>query len=148
MSTKTKLYGDNYFQQVTAPVVITADNLSAAIDMQGYNDLAIVANVGISADTLSGSVYIALELQECDTVAGSYTAVADADIINPVTGVVTGTFAKIDDDAEDAAIFLTAYKGSKRFVKVNINLVGSHSSGVPVSVTAIKGGAAVKPINT
>lgn len=148
MTTKTCLYNDNKFEQVIDPAVYTSDQTSDEIDMQGYQDLAIVANVGVSADSLSGSVYIALELQHSDTSGSGYAACADTDLVNPVTSVNTGSFAKIDDDAEDNAIFKTAYKGTKRFVKVVVNMVGSHSSGCPVSVTAIKGRAAAMPVNS
>ena len=146
MTKRNQLFHDNSFAQVLAPAVYNSDQLCSEIDMKGYHDLAVVVNMGNSADTLSGSVYIYLELQ--DSADGiTYAACADADISNPITGAVTGTFALIDAPSEDTTLFKTSYKGTKRYLKVNVNFVGTHTTGTPVSVTAIKGSADFKPVN-
>jgi hypothetical protein len=103
--------------------------------------------MGLSADTLSGSNYIYLELQHSDTDS-AYAACADADIVNPITGATTGTFALINDPAEDETVYFTAYKGNKRYLKVNVNFTGTHTTGIPIGITAIKGAAAAMPVNS
>lgn len=126
-------------QQVIDPVVVTADALSEAIDMAGFNACNIAVLVGESGDTLSGSVYIELELQESDDNS-TYTACADADITNAVTGTNTGTFALIDAAAEDDAVYQCKYLGDKQYVKVNVNVTGTHTNGTPIGAVAYKSG--------
>lgn len=148
MAKHTELYNDNSIAQVLKPAVINSDTLCTEIDMQGYQDLLVIVNVGLSADTLNGTNKIYLELQHSDTSGSGYAACADTDIVNPVTGATTGTFALIDDPAEDETAYKTAYKGNKRYLKVNVNFAGTHSTGTPIGITAIKGLAHALPVNT
>ena len=104
--------------QITDPVVVSADALSAVVNQAGFTDVTVLVAVGESGDTLSGSVYIELEMQESSDDS-TYTACADADITNAVAGTNTGTFALIDAAAEDDAVFASQYLGSKQYVKVN-----------------------------
>ena len=126
-------------QQVIDPVVATADVTSEAIDLAGFNAVNIAVLVGESGDTLSGSVKVELEVQESDDDS-TYTACADADITNAVTGTNTGTFAVIDAAAEDDACYQVKYKGNKQYVKVVANLTGTHTNGTPLGAVAFKSG--------
>jgi hypothetical protein len=115
----------------------TADANGATIDRQGGEDLTLVANVGVSGDTLSGSVKILLEVEHSDD-GSTWTDCADADILGAVTGgATTGTFAVIDDPAEDDAVYTCAYVGGKRYVRIVDNLVGTHTNGTPISAVAL-----------
>ncbi|HJY21666.1 MAG TPA: hypothetical protein VJ279_02205 [Hanamia sp.] len=143
----THLFDDNKIDQVLKPAVINSDTLTAAIDMKGYQDLLAIVHVGLSADTLNSTNKIYLELQHSDT-DGDYVACADADITNPVTGAETGTFALIDAASEDEKAYFTGYKGTKRYLKVNINFEGTHTTGTPIGVTTLKGLANAMPVNT
>jgi len=143
---RTSIYSNNKISQLTDPVVITADETSAEVDNQGFDSLLLIGNIGLSADTLSGSVFIELEVQESDTSGSGFTAVADADLQNSVTGTNVGTFAVIDDPAEDKQRFITAYKGNKRFVRVVANLTGTHTNGTPISITSVQGNAEIRPV--
>lgn len=125
--------------QIVDPVVVTTDSLSSAIDQAGFRDVTVAVAVGESGDTLSGSVYIELEMQESDDDS-TYTACADADITNAVTGTNTGTFAVINAAAEDDAVFLSQYLGGKQYVKVNVNVTGTHTNGTPIGVLAVQSG--------
>jgi hypothetical protein len=147
MSLKTSLYSDNSIVQVLKPAVISTDTLCTEIDMQGYQELLAIVHVGLSADTLNSTNKIYLELQHSDVSGSGYAACADADIINPITGATTGTFALIDASTEDELAYFTAYKGNKRYIKVNVNFEGTHSTGTPIGITAIKGAAAAMPVN-
>jgi hypothetical protein len=147
MTTHTKLYSDNSIAQVLKPAVINSDTLTSEIDMQGYQELLAIVNVGLSADTLNSTNKIYLELQHSDVSGSGYAACADADIVNAVTGATTGTFALIDSASEDETVYFTGYKGTKRYLKVNINFEGTHATGTPIGVTAIKGAAAAMPVN-
>ena len=129
-----------------ALVTHTADADGTGIDMQGFSSLMLVAVVGVSGDTLSGSVYIELEVEESDDDS-TYTDVANADLQNTVTGTNVGTFALIDDPAEDALTYKTGYLGNKRYIRPVVNVTGTHTNGTPITVIAIRGHAENKPVN-
>lgn len=141
------LYSNLSVSQLIDPDTLTADANSTAVDLQGYSSLMLVANVGASGDTLSGSVKIELEVEESDDNV-TFTDVANADLHKSVTGTNVGTFAVIDDAAEDDAVYITGYQGNKRYVRVVANLTGTHTNGTPVSVSAIRGHAAERPVNS
>lgn len=146
MSIRTDLYFNNKVTQTYNPIMTTADQNTTAVDMKGFGDLLMNVNVGASGDTLSGSVYILLELEHSDDNV-TFEDCANSDLTNYVTGLNTGTFAKIDDAAEDNLPYFVGYKGNKRYVRVVLNLVGTHTNGTPLSVTAIQGMADLKPQN-
>lgn len=126
--------------QSIAPINTTADINGASVDRRGYDDVLVILNVGITGDTLSGSVYLAAELEESDD-GSSWNDVADADIRTAVTAVNTGSFAKIDDNTEDDVRVQCDYIGTKRYVRPVVNLVGTHTNGIEVASTVILGDA-------
>jgi hypothetical protein len=111
-----------------------------ALDMQGYESLAVLFDVGNSGDTLSGSLYWTLTLTECDTSGGSYTAVASGDYLGGVVSHV------IDAPTEDSNVFMLGYKGSKRYVKAVATATGNHSTGTPLGMIAVQSHAHVLPV--
>ena len=130
--------------QIMDPAVVTADVDCTAVDLQGYNSCMFVVNVGESGDTLSGSVYIELEVEESSDNS-TFTDVADADLRNYVAGNNDGCFGVIDAAAEDDAVFTCQYTGNERYVRVVVNVTGTHSNGTPISVTAIRAGEDILP---
>lgn len=116
------------------PAVITADGTGATCDLIGHDACQISWNVGNSADTLSSTVYIELEVQTSDDDS-TWVAAADADVSTTVTGTNTGTRAKIDAPAEDSALFTAAYLGRERYVRGVFNLTGTHTNGCAVSMS-------------
>jgi hypothetical protein len=118
------------------PLLRTADVNGSGVDTQDSVGVALVAHVGTSGDTLSGSVYLALEVEHSDDNS-SWSDCADADIDAAVTGANTGTFAKIDDAAEDDAVYKCNYLGNKRYVRVVGNLVGTHTNGISFGAMAV-----------
>lgn len=124
------------------PEVLTADEDSTTFDMQGFESLVAIVQVGASGDTLSGSVFLELILEHGDEQDGSdAVAVTSADDVLPGTALALGVFATIDDPAEDDAVFKIGYRGTKRYVRVAVDLTGTHTNGIPVSVIGIKGDA-------
>jgi hypothetical protein len=118
------------------PLLRTADVNGTGVDTQDSVGVACVGHVGTSGDTLSGSVYLALEVEHSDDNS-TWADCADADIDAAVTGANTGTFAKIDDAAEDDAVYKCNYIGSKRYVRVVGNLVGTHTNGISFSAVVM-----------
>lgn len=124
--------------QCIAPINSTTDINGTSVDRAGYNDLAFVAMTGITGDTLSGSIYVAFELEHSDDNS-TFTDCADADLSAAVTAANTGSFAKVDDNAEDDARYVVNYVGTKRYVRPVANYVGTHTNGIEVAVLALLG---------
>lgn len=119
------------------PQVGTTDITGDAVDTQDSVGVGFVAHVGLSGDTLSGSVKCELEVQHSDESGSGFVACADADIDAAVTGTNTGTFAVIDAAADDEQIYKVNYIGAKRYVKVIAKFTGTHTNGMPLSVMAV-----------
>lgn len=132
--------------QVIDPVVITADANGASVDMKDYSHCAFYALIGESGDTLSGSVYIELEVEE-SADNSTFTDVADADLTNYVAGTNDGCFGLIDAAAEDDAVYMTQYRGNARYVRPVINVTGTHTNGTPIGILAVRFGAERLPVS-
>jgi hypothetical protein len=130
-------------EQAAGPENRTATLTGDTIDMAGCGACFFVFCIGVSADTLSGSVYWTCSLTESAISDSAFGDVADADIIGPTTNDVV-----IDSDTEDDACYVIGYKGSKRYVRPVITMTGSHGSGTPLSIIAIKGHLATAPSAT
>lgn len=86
-------------------VAVTGDSSeSVAIDTAGFESVTVVAQM---ADFASGAGKISIS--ECDTSNGSFTAVAESDLINaPERMAAAGAVSKV------------GYRGHKQFIKVKI----------------------------
>lgn len=82
---------------------------------------------------------IQAEIQETDTAGSGYTTVAAADLVN-------STLALIDDAAEDDVLQVVEYVGKKRYVRVFVDMTGTHTNGTPMSAICIQGYAAKAPV--
>ena len=129
--------GGEIIALVTA--TITADADGAGIDLANYRGCTFYAVMGDSGDTLSGSVYIELELEESDDDS-TYTDCADADVQGAVTGTNTGTFAVVNAPTEDQTVFATRYLGTKQYVRAVVNVTGTHTNGTPIGIVAVREG--------
>lgn len=150
MSSLTDLIGRGNLdiRSVLAPVLTapTIDVESSAIDTALYQAYAFIFDVGVSLDTLSGSLYHTLKVMECATSGGSYTAVADADIIGIYGVDSSGNFEKlssgtnayvIDAAAEDPATVVFVFRPTLRYVKAKDDVTGTHTNGTPLSFNFI-----------
>ena len=128
------------------PINRTADVNGVTIDIQGYSTAVLAAHIGLSGDTLSGSVKAELELEHSDD-GSAWSDCANTDLQNPdtggaghVVGTNPGTFAVIDDPAEDEQIYAVRYVGAKRYVRFVYNVTGTHTTGTPVAALAYLSG--------
>jgi len=88
---------------------------------------------------VDGSNYLTPILQESDTIVGtSFTAVAAADI--------QGAFVVINSTSLDNLIQTVQYKGSKRYIRVNLDFTGSGITASLNAVLAIIGNAKYEPV--
>lgn len=135
---------------VLAPQTVSGngtDTASTSVDTVGYDANAFQVSIGNSADTLSGSLYLEVELQESDESGANFTAVADADVLGTtVTGTNTGTVAVINAPSEDIVTVNAQYIGTKQYARINLNLTGNHASGTPCSIVAHQWRAKASPV--
>src|SRR5262245_38578217 len=79
------------------------DGTGTGVDLRGYGSALAIVHIGVSGDTLSGSVKLLPVLQESDTLGSGYTDVAAGDI--------DGAFTLVDDAAEDDVVQVVGYLG-------------------------------------
>lgn len=108
------------------------EGTGVGVDLLGFESAVMVCEIGISGDTLSGSVKILPTLQE-STDNSTFTDVAAADMI--------GAFTLVDDAAEDAVIQQVGYIGTKRYIRALFDFTGTHTNGCPISAVAVLGHA-------
>lgn len=123
------------------PVSANANTVSATIDMAGVSDHLIYADVGVSGDSLDSTNTISISITESDESNANFAAASSDDVHDAVAA--NGVFAVIDSTDKDAAQYVTAYKGTKRYVRVNFTFDGTHSAGTVISAGAVKTGPVV-----
>jgi hypothetical protein len=108
------------------------EGTGVGVDLAGFEGALMVAHLGASLDTLSGSVYVTVKFQESDDNS-AFTDVADADLLGGANGVV------VDAAAEDEVVIQRGYIGKKRYIRVIIDHTGTHTNGFPYSALVLKG---------
>ena len=117
---------------------VHADTLTAILDTASMGSAGIAVVVG-ALTGVDGSNYLTPVLQESDTtVTGDFTTVAAADI--------AGGFTVINSTAKDQVTQFVGYKGSKRYIRVNLDFTGTGISAALVAAIGIVGHAAVEPV--
>lgn len=132
--------------QVVDPAVHTADADGASVDMQDYERVTFIALVGETGDTLGSGVRLELEIEDSDDDS-TFADAADADVVNYVDGANDGCFGVIDAAAEDDTYKICTYIGGSRYVRPVVNLVGTHTNGIPVGIVAIRQGKNEVPVS-
>ncbi len=133
------LYHNVLVTQHLNPVTSTATKTSTAIDLQGYNSAEVVFAIGLSGDTLSGSVLWTLKLQHSDDDS-TYTDTTTADLNNTAATIV------IDSSSEDETAYSFGYIGNKRYLKGIATPTGTHTNGTPIGILALRDSAAYRPV--
>ena len=112
----------------------TAEGTAVAVDIRFFEAITMIAQLGASLDTLSGSVYVTVSFQHCAvTTAGSFVNIPDADLHGGANDVL------VDAAAEDEIIIKRDYTGALRYVRVLITFTGTHTNGFPLSACVVKG---------
>lgn len=115
-------------------------NGDSYVDLQGYEGALIV----IASGTITDGTSYEFELKECATSGGTYTAVADADLVSggPTAGDLEPTFLAAQDDT----VKWFGYSGSLRYIRIDLKtVVGSPSTGGEFVGLVIKGLERHKP---
>jgi len=128
------------------PAVTTATRVGAPIDRQGFESVEHIISLGMSGDTLSPSVSLSLKLEESEDGSNWSAVVNDSDVLGSSVDD-SGTFALIDDGAEDGQAYAVGYVGDARYCRVQVAVTGTHSNGTPVAAVALLGHGPVKPVS-
>ena len=70
----------------------------------------------------------------------TYLDLAAADLNSPSLTVV------VDSSTKDRTIYSFGYQGSKRYLKALATPTGTHSSGTPIGILALRSAAAYMPV--
>lgn len=112
-----------------APATRTAGATGAAVDLALWDAACVVVHVGSYTDGTH-----TIEVQEADDdgsgAAGSFTAVADADL--------DGAEPVIDASGDANSVFEVGYKGAKRHLRVVVTTSGT-TSGATYGATVVRG---------
>lgn len=123
---------------------IANGSLSKALDRRGYNSAEFVilhGTAGATGDTTSVVIY------EGDTTGGSFTSVADADLIGTEVGagLPAQASARTSGVGQNIATKL-GYRGNKRFLKIRLYGAG-HATGI-VAAALVLGDPQIAPLAT
>ena len=146
MPNRSSLYSGLGASSLLVPAVRNSDTNSTGLDLRDCDAAALLFHVGASADTLSGTNKIELEMQESDDDS-TYTAVANADVNNSVTATNAGTAKVVVSNATASQAYLMGYKGNKRYIRGVLNFSGTHGTGTPIGVIGLRGGNHYQPAN-
>src|SRR4051812_25045529 len=127
MPNRSSLYSNLSPTSLLVPAVRNSDTNSTGLDLRDSESGALLFHIGASADTLNGTNKIELEMQESDDDT-NYTAVANADVNNYVTGTNVGTAKVVLSNATASQAYLMGYKGNKRYIRGVLNFSGTHST--------------------
>lgn len=117
--------------QLIATNTTTVGNV---VDTAGFESVTFLPLTGVLTD---GDYTLALT--ECATTDGTFTAVADADLIGLEAN------ASFTADTDDSKIGKIGYIGSERYVKATV-VSANTTTGCTYSVIAILGDAFVAPV--
>jgi len=130
---------------IFGPIAIKADNVPAAMDLQGFHAAEIVLGVGIGGITFTTVNKIEFVLTHCDTSDGDYAAVTDDDVLG-VTGIANGIIKALTAEHAAAAAYRVGYRGGKRFLKLLAKFSGTHATETPLSAQLVKMHPEVSPV--
>lgn len=115
-------------------ITTNTTTVGEVVDTLGHESVEFIVAAGSLADAA-----LVPAVTECDTSGGTYTAVADADLL----GTEAGAALAATDDATAAKI---GYLGSKRFVKLSLVSTGASGANL-VGAVAVLGHARTSASN-
>lgn len=128
------------------PAVVTASGTSAAVDTQDCGSLAFAVHVGATTgNDLGASHKVDIKMLESDDNS-TYTDV-DGDDMAQNSGnaedAANNIVKSLDSTADASSVHVVHYRGSKRYVKLNLVETGTVSA--TLGVLAVKGHLNLKP---
>jgi hypothetical protein len=123
---------------LVAQTITTTTNLTYA-DGQSAHGVCHAINIGDSGDTLSGSVYWTVTMQDSDATGSGWATVTDSGyIVDELNSAnASGVLATIDAPTEDQITVAAHYVGPKRYSRLRISATGTHTNGTPCAGVAV-----------
>lgn len=135
MAVMKDLHNNAYIVRAISPVAIGTTGTgktSTIIDTRGYHGLEFVISYGTV--TATSAVYTVL-MTECDTTGGSFTSVADADMLGTEALAGLGATTPRTSGVSKNVTKKLGYVGNKRYVKLKVS--STITATTPISVDAI-----------
>ena len=130
-----------------APILKTADVNGTGVDLKGFSSAALIVNCGANGDTFSSTVKTNLQIEHSDDDS-TYTDVTSNTDVTGGTVDSSGTFMTIDADGEMGKTYGIGYVGGKRYIRVVIDIVGTHSNGSIYGAVVAKGTPLSAPVTS
>ena len=116
----------------------------------GFEALVMLVHLGNSGDTLSGSVFIELEMEESDD-GSVWNKVSNAQMEVPDSAQKgtegDGVWQKVDAPALDDQVYKADYLGHKKFARLVLDFTGTHTNGIDLSASYLAGKALAEPVS-
>jgi len=112
------------------PNVVTATTTATGVDLAGFTKAMFVAHIGTITDGT-----FAFDPEESDD---------NSTFTNIAAGDLSGAFVNATSSADDR-VQEVGYLGSKRYIRCNLTVTGSPSTGGAIGVSVIRAGARTLP---
>lgn len=120
-----------------ALATVVGSKTSNTIDRKGYGGVEFIFTYGIN--TGASTAAIPVVIKECDTTAGTFTSVADDDLLGTEALAGIGSGVARTSGVSKSVTKRVGYKGSKRYLQAFIGTV----SAATVSAAKIFGISAI-----
>jgi hypothetical protein len=118
-----------------------AGKTSVIIDRQGYDSVEFVMSYGTVTAT---NAAVTPTLKECATTGGSFTSVADGDLLGTEALATLGQAATRTSGVSKNVSKKLGYKGNLRYMQ--LSLVNTVSAGIIAGADVIMGNPNVAPV--
>ena len=115
-----------------------ADNTPAEIALGKAGSATILIEVGVGGITFSGTNKVEFKLTHADTAGGSYTAVAQTDVVGVTVGA-DGIVRELIAAHATPTVTKLGYVGRKGFIKLLADFSGTHGTATPMSAVVVSG---------
>ena len=149
MALRDSMANFKFFSVVDPQDLAATDITGKDVDTQGYESLTFIINLGQLSEINSVS-YVQFVMQHADAStaggAGTYAAVSVTDVLglaSTITALSGGIVKSIGQLNSGVAATLgstahvVGYRGTKRYVRLNVDCVGAACSAVAVSSAAV-----------
>lgn len=114
---------------------------SVVLDRAGYDSVEFIIGVGTVTAT---NATVTPVLKECATSNGSFTSVADADLLGTESAAGVAAAATRTSGTSKNVTKKLGYRGNKRYL--TLGLVNTVSAGIIAHADAVMGNAMVGPV--
>lgn len=134
------IYSNLSVTQILSAAAAKTTQTSSPVDLQGFNGAMIVFNMGLSGDTLSGSVYWTLKIQDSPDGV-TYTDVA----VGLLSGNQSSNTIVLNAPGQDQKAYKFGYIGNNRYLQAVATPTGTTTNGIPIGIISTRGKPSLAP---